>query len=221
MTPLQGAAVLHLLGDETGADARAEEDDHRVVTTPAGAEPQLGLAERAGTVVDEVRDGVGEFTGRTQQGLERDGVPAHRLAVHHRALPRGAGHDAGDSDAECGDAELELSPGTLNLRIPDDLRSEIEVEIGNGEIELEIEFKWPTAQTRKAPSRTVAATKKATGRKNVPAKPGRSSTGTSRSKARSGPLRKRPESFRGPRADHHALSASMDDGSSAHQRQLP
>ncbi|WP_406124710.1 amphi-Trp domain-containing protein [Streptomyces canus] len=84
---------------------------------------------------------------------------------------------------EGGDAELELSPGTLSLRIPDDLRSEIEVEIGNGEIELEIEFKWPTAQTRKAPSRTVAATKKATGRKNVPAKPGRSSTGTSRSKS--------------------------------------
>ncbi|MFF3333392.1 amphi-Trp domain-containing protein [Streptomyces sp. NPDC002888] len=84
---------------------------------------------------------------------------------------------------EGGDAELELSPGTLSLRIPDDLRSEMEVEIGDGEIELEIEFKWPTAPTRTAPSRTVAGTEKATGRKSVPAKPGRSSTGTSRSKS--------------------------------------
>ncbi|WP_371579396.1 amphi-Trp domain-containing protein [Streptomyces sp. NBC_01314] len=84
---------------------------------------------------------------------------------------------------EGGDAELELSPGTLSLRIPDDLRGEIEVEIGDGEIELEIEFKWPTAPTRKAPSWTVAGTEKATGRKNVPAKPGRSSTGTGRSKS--------------------------------------
>ncbi|MEU0946138.1 amphi-Trp domain-containing protein [Streptomyces canus] len=84
---------------------------------------------------------------------------------------------------EGGDAELELSPGTLSLRIPDDLRSEMEIEIGDGEIELEIEFKWPTAPTRAAPSRTVAGTEKATGRKSVPAKPGRSSTGTSRSKS--------------------------------------
>jgi amphi-Trp domain-containing protein len=50
---------------------------------------------------------------------------------------------------EGGDAELELGPGTLSLRIPDDLRSEMEVEIGEGEIELEIEFKWPTAPTRR------------------------------------------------------------------------
>jgi amphi-Trp domain-containing protein len=82
-----------------------------------------------------------------------------------------------------GDAELELSPGTLSLRIPDDLRSEIEVEIGNGEIELEIEFKWPTAPTRTAPSRTVAGMEKAAKRKSVPTKPGRSSTGTNRSKS--------------------------------------
>lgn len=84
---------------------------------------------------------------------------------------------------EGGEAELELGPGTLSLRIPDDLRSELEVEIGNGEIELEVEFKWPTAPTRTAPSRTVAGTEKATGRKNVPAKPGRSSKGTSRTKS--------------------------------------
>jgi amphi-Trp domain-containing protein len=75
-----------------------------------------------------------------------------------------------------GDAELELSPGTLSLRIPDDLRSEIEVEIGNGEVELEIEFKWPTAATRAVSSRTVADAEKVTRRKNVSAGPGRSST---------------------------------------------
>ncbi|WP_121711247.1 amphi-Trp domain-containing protein [Streptomyces sp. E5N91] len=63
---------------------------------------------------------------------------------------------------EGGDAETELSPGTLSLRVPDDLRSEIEVEIGDGEIELVIELKWPTPTPRTEPSR---------------AEPGRSSTG--------------------------------------------
>ncbi|MGW3622259.1 amphi-Trp domain-containing protein [Streptomyces sp. NPDC000880] len=93
---------------------------------------------------------------------------------------------------EGGDAELELSPGTLSLRIPDDLRSEMEVEIGNGEIELEIEFKWPTAPTRTAPSRTVAGTKEATTRKSVPAKAGRSSTSTNRSKGAKRSATKKP-----------------------------
>jgi len=84
---------------------------------------------------------------------------------------------------EGGDAELELGPGTLSLRIPDDLRSEIEVEVGNGEIELEIEFKWRTAPARTAPSQTAADTEKPTRTRNVPAKPGRSGTGTSRDKS--------------------------------------
>ncbi|MFD9218662.1 amphi-Trp domain-containing protein [Streptomyces sp. NPDC060064] len=85
---------------------------------------------------------------------------------------------------EGGEAELEVGPGKLSLRIPDDLRSEIEVEVGNGEIELEIEFKWPTAPTRTAPSQAVAGTQEAARRrKSVPAKPGRSSTATSRSKS--------------------------------------
>ncbi|MBR8642343.1 amphi-Trp domain-containing protein [Streptomyces tuirus] len=70
--------------------------------------------------------------------------------------PEAADHLTALADAlrEGGEAELELSPGTLSLRIPDDLRSEIEVEIGGGEIELEIEFTWSTAPTRAAPSRT-------------------------------------------------------------------
>ncbi|MGW2520927.1 amphi-Trp domain-containing protein [Streptomyces sp. NPDC001617] len=96
---------------------------------------------------------------------------ADRLAALAAALKEG------------GEAEFELGPGTLSLRIPDDLRSEIEVEVGDGEIELEIEFKWPTAPARKASARTVAGPEKATTRKNAAAKPGRSSTGTDRSKS--------------------------------------
>ncbi|MEV6944513.1 amphi-Trp domain-containing protein [Streptomyces sp. NPDC051172] len=84
---------------------------------------------------------------------------------------------------EGGDAELELGPATLSLRIPDDVRSEVEVEVGNGEMELEIEFKWPTAPTRRASSQSAADTETATGRKDVPARPGRSGTGTSRGKS--------------------------------------
>ncbi|MCD9877821.1 amphi-Trp domain-containing protein [Streptomyces guryensis] len=61
---------------------------------------------------------------------------------------------------EGGDAELELGPWTLSLRIPDDLRGELEVEVGDGEIELEIEFKWPTAPPRTAPSRGRGRTAK-------------------------------------------------------------
>ncbi|MFM9698938.1 amphi-Trp domain-containing protein [Streptomyces europaeiscabiei] len=93
---------------------------------------------------------------------------------------------------EGGEAEVELGHGTLSLRIPDDLRSEVEVEIGGGEIELEIEFKWPTAPTRTAPSRTAAGKAKATRRKNAAAKPARSSTGTSRSKGTKRPATKTP-----------------------------
>ncbi|USQ85507.1 amphi-Trp domain-containing protein [Streptomyces phaeoluteigriseus] len=72
---------------------------------------------------------------------------------------------------EGGEAELELGPGTLSLRIPDDLHSEMEVEIGSGQVELEIEFKWPTIPTRTAPSGTAAGPEKAATRKNAPAKP--------------------------------------------------
>ncbi|MCX5521557.1 amphi-Trp domain-containing protein [Streptomyces bobili] len=78
---------------------------------------------------------------------------------------------------EGGEADLEFGSGTLSLRIPDDLHSEMEVEIGGGQIELEIELKWPTtpsraASTRAAPTRTAAASEKATPRKSTAAKPG-------------------------------------------------
>ena len=45
-----------------------------------------------------------------------------------------------------GHAELDVGPGTLSLRIPDELRTELEVEVGDGHIELEIELKWPTVE---------------------------------------------------------------------------
>ncbi len=83
-----------------------------------------------------------------------------------------------------GEADVELNAGTLSLRIPDDLRSEIEIEVGDGEIELEIEFTWPIAPNRPAPSKAVPGTAEtARKRKRAPAKPARSSTGTSRSRS--------------------------------------
>jgi amphi-Trp domain-containing protein len=93
---------------------------------------------------------------------------------------------------EGGEAELDLGPGTLSLRIPDDLRSEMEVEIGEGEIELEIEFKWPTAPTRTEPSRTEpsrtdAGAKEATTRRRTPAKSGPSGTSANRGKGAKNP----------------------------------
>ncbi|MFJ9811742.1 amphi-Trp domain-containing protein [Streptomyces sp. NPDC101158] len=45
---------------------------------------------------------------------------------------------------EGGEAELELGTGVLSLRVPEEFRTEVEFEVGGGEIELEIELKWRT-----------------------------------------------------------------------------
>ncbi|TXS41293.1 amphi-Trp domain-containing protein [Streptomyces sp. uw30] len=67
------------------------------------------------------------------------------------------------------DAELELEPWKLSLRIPADLRGEIELEVGDGEIELEIEFKWSTAPAAPTTKRTAtrrSATKRTAAKKS-------------------------------------------------------
>ncbi|MFJ5832735.1 amphi-Trp domain-containing protein [Streptomyces sp. NPDC093089] len=48
------------------------------------------------------------------------------------------------------EAELPLGPGVLSLRVPEEFRSEVEFEVGDGEIELEIELKWPTGGDTKS-----------------------------------------------------------------------
>ncbi|MDQ0585529.1 amphi-Trp domain-containing protein [Streptomyces rishiriensis] len=96
---------------------------------------------------------------------------------------------------EGGDVELAFGPGMLSLRIPDDLRTEIEVEVGDGEVELEFELKWPTVPTRAASARAGTSTdeaakprkatrpKESTSRKAASAGPTRSSAGAGRSRA--------------------------------------
>ncbi|MET9856994.1 amphi-Trp domain-containing protein [Streptomyces sp. NPDC006450] len=52
-----------------------------------------------------------------------------------------------------GNVELEFGSGTLSLQVPDEVSTEIEVEVGDGQVELEVELKWPTVQSEAAPSR--------------------------------------------------------------------
>ncbi|MCL8014631.1 amphi-Trp domain-containing protein [Streptomyces sp. AS02] len=87
---------------------------------------------------------------------------------------------------EGGEAELELDPWKLSLRIPSDLRTEFEVEVSDGEIELEIELKWPAASAaRTASSQAAAGEEKAvSGRKTAAAAPSRRGTGGGRTSKR-------------------------------------
>jgi amphi-Trp domain-containing protein len=48
--------------------------------------------------------------------------------------------------AKGGDVELEAGGVTVTLRVPDDVRSEFEVELDGNELELELELKWTTAR---------------------------------------------------------------------------
>ncbi|TXS29741.1 amphi-Trp domain-containing protein [Streptomyces sp. ms191] len=86
-----------------------------------------------------------------------------------------------------GEAELELGSGTLSMRIPEELRSEVEFEVGDGEIELEIEFTWPTRRVRKAAPRPPeaesgekAVAKPARSRKSTAARPAPKAAGGAR-----------------------------------------
>ncbi|WP_411074831.1 amphi-Trp domain-containing protein [Streptomyces sp. cmx-4-7] len=90
-----------------------------------------------------------------------------------------------------GEIEWNIGHGTLSLRVPDELRSEVEIEIGEGRIELEIELEWPTTRPRQAPPKPPAGAeekpagaedgegraRKAGQRKGAPAKPKRAGTG--------------------------------------------
>ncbi|SNX66086.1 amphi-Trp domain-containing protein [Streptomyces sp. TLI_55] len=49
-----------------------------------------------------------------------------------------------------GQAELDIGPGRLTVRIPDELDTELEVELEDGEIDLEIEMSWRTPQASRA-----------------------------------------------------------------------
>ncbi|WSV35684.1 amphi-Trp domain-containing protein [Streptomyces sp. NBC_01017] len=73
-----------------------------------------------------------------------------------------------------GDAELDIDPWKLSLRIPDDFHSEIEFEVEDGEIELEIELKWPitsaAARTASSPAPEERTATKRTTAKRATAK---------------------------------------------------
>ncbi|MEU0784017.1 amphi-Trp domain-containing protein [Streptomyces sp. NPDC006173] len=70
---------------------------------------------------------------------------------HRRSLSRLEAADQlaalADALRHGGRAELQLGPGKLSVHIPDELLSEVEVEVGDDQIELEIELKWSTAQS--------------------------------------------------------------------------
>ncbi|KQX17053.1 hypothetical protein ASC82_02120 [Streptomyces sp. Root431] len=72
---------------------------------------------------------------------------------------------------EGGEAELKLGAGTLNLRIPEEFRSEVELEVGDGEIELEIELKWSTRGPREAPAPSAAVAGSSMGAKRSAPRP--------------------------------------------------
>jgi|tagenome__1003787_1003787.scaffolds.fasta_scaffold20881137_3 amphi-Trp domain-containing protein len=49
--------------------------------------------------------------------------------------------------ARGGDVTLPLGAGTVELRLPDRVRAEFEVEVSGDEVEIELEFKWSTAHS--------------------------------------------------------------------------
>lgn len=47
-----------------------------------------------------------------------------------------------------GPATVELGTSTVTLRIPEELRCEVELEVEGDDVELEIELKWSTVDKR-------------------------------------------------------------------------
>ncbi|MFE7583039.1 amphi-Trp domain-containing protein [Streptomyces gardneri] len=75
-----------------------------------------------------------------------------------------------------GEAELELGAGTLSLHVPDEFRSEVELEIEDGEIELEIELKWSLRDSREPAKPSAAVTGGDMGAKRSAPKPAAAQT---------------------------------------------
>lgn len=61
---------------------------------------------------------------------------AQWLSVLSKAFARG------------GDVTLPLGAGTVELRLPEQVRAEFEVEVTGDEVEIELEFTWSTAGSR-------------------------------------------------------------------------
>ncbi|MCZ4125159.1 amphi-Trp domain-containing protein [Streptomyces sp. H39-S7] len=106
-----------------------------------------------------------------------------------RSLSRGEAADQltalADALRKGGDVEMEFGHGTLSLTVPDGLRSEIEIEVDDGEIELEIELTWPTGK----PARTAPTRAAAPERSRASAKRG---AGTAKSRSVKKPTKKTP-----------------------------
>ncbi|MFE7621781.1 amphi-Trp domain-containing protein [Streptomyces sp. NPDC057496] len=81
-----------------------------------------------------------------------------------------------DAFRKGGEAELELGTGVLSMRVPDEFRSEVEFEVGDGEIELEIELKWRTDGASGAPARKAEQPERAPAEQTAPAARSRKST---------------------------------------------
>jgi amphi-Trp domain-containing protein len=77
--------------------------------------------------------------------LERKEVMSREQAAERLAA-------LADALAKAGQVEMELGGVEVSLRVPGQLRSELEVQIDGDEIELELELKWSTRTMEPAPA---------------------------------------------------------------------
>ena len=68
-----------------------------------------------------------------KESLSREEA-AQWLSVLSKAFARG------------GEVSLPLGPGTIELRLPEQVHAEFEVEVDGDEVEIELEFTWSTAR---------------------------------------------------------------------------
>ncbi|SEC14607.1 amphi-Trp domain-containing protein [Streptomyces sp. TLI_105] len=83
-----------------------------------------------------------------------------------------------------GEIEWNIGHGKLSLNVPDELQSEIEIEVGEGGVELEIELEWSTAGRDPAPREEPTAKEEKPARRKSTlrdSKPARAESGTRRS----------------------------------------